>query len=237
MYIIAEIGINHNGDLKIAKKLIDIAKVAGCDAVKFQKRNPDVCVPEDQKKVVRETPWGQITYFNAGLGYPYYTPRNVQFNLPSDAFHSNFQFRFRMPHGSGTCCDWWFVDDVRLTKPGGSGNWTTPSFGANATLPNFRSTPGPYGVISLDWDAPANAVSWSVLDGSTKTPLHGFDGRTDTWADLTRCWWPTSPATSISISCLDTMHSVCWKSNREMAREPSVASRSTTFPTGIDSST
>ena len=48
-YIIAEIGINHQGDINIAKKLIDIAAAAGCDAVKFQKRNPDVCVPEEQK--------------------------------------------------------------------------------------------------------------------------------------------------------------------------------------------
>ena len=62
VYIIAEIGINHNGDLNIAKKLIDIAKVAGCDAVKFQKRNPDVCVPEHQKSVERDTPWGRMTY-------------------------------------------------------------------------------------------------------------------------------------------------------------------------------
>ena len=62
IYIIAEIGINHNGDLEIAKQLIDIAKVAGCDAVKFQKRNPDVCVPEHQKSVERDTPWGRMTY-------------------------------------------------------------------------------------------------------------------------------------------------------------------------------
>lgn len=61
-YIIAEIGINHNGDINIAKKLIDIASVAGCDAVKFQKRNPDVCVPEHQKNVIRQTPWGEMTY-------------------------------------------------------------------------------------------------------------------------------------------------------------------------------
>ena len=61
-YIIAEIGINHNGDMKVAKKLIDIAAVAGCDAVKFQKRNPDVCVPEHQKDVMRDTPWGEMTY-------------------------------------------------------------------------------------------------------------------------------------------------------------------------------
>jgi N-acetylneuraminate synthase len=61
-YIIAEIGLNHNGDLNIAKKLIDISAAAGCDAVKFQKRNPDVCVPEHQKSVMRDTPWGRMTY-------------------------------------------------------------------------------------------------------------------------------------------------------------------------------
>ena len=63
-YIIAEIGINHNGDLETAKKLIDIAAVAGCNAVKFQKRNPDICVPEAQKKIMRETPWGEMTYLD-----------------------------------------------------------------------------------------------------------------------------------------------------------------------------
>jgi len=63
-YIIAEIGINHNGSLDIAKKLIDVAAVAGCNAVKFQKRNPDVCVPEHQKEVIRETPWGKMTYID-----------------------------------------------------------------------------------------------------------------------------------------------------------------------------
>ena len=62
IYIIAEIGINHNGSIDVAKQLIDIAHVAGCDAVKFQKRNPDVCVPEHQKSVMRETPWGKMTY-------------------------------------------------------------------------------------------------------------------------------------------------------------------------------
>ena len=61
-YIIAEIGINHNGSLDIAKRLIDIAAVAGCDAVKFQKRNPDVCVPEHKKHTMRDTPWGRMTY-------------------------------------------------------------------------------------------------------------------------------------------------------------------------------
>ena len=63
-FIIAEIGINHNGDLNIAKRLIDISAAAGCDAVKFQKRNPDICVPEHQKSVMRETPWGEMPYLD-----------------------------------------------------------------------------------------------------------------------------------------------------------------------------
>lgn len=62
MFVIAEIGINHNGDLAIAKKLIDVAHLAGCDAVKFQKRDPELCVPPAQRNVVRETPWGLMTY-------------------------------------------------------------------------------------------------------------------------------------------------------------------------------
>ena len=62
--VIAEIGINHNADIKIAKKLIDIAVIAGFDYVKFQKRNPDKCVPKEQKKVKRDTPWGKIEYIN-----------------------------------------------------------------------------------------------------------------------------------------------------------------------------
>ena len=61
-FVIAEIGINHNGDLEIAKKLIDAACVAGCDAVKLQKRTPELCVPPQQRDLLRETPWGLITY-------------------------------------------------------------------------------------------------------------------------------------------------------------------------------
>ena len=62
VYVIAEIGINHNGDINIAKKLIDVAVEAGCQAVKFQKRTPAICVPEEQKAQMRETPWGMMTY-------------------------------------------------------------------------------------------------------------------------------------------------------------------------------
>lgn len=60
--IIAEIGINHNGDINICKKLIDISSAAGCDFVKIQKRTPDICVPEHQKHQIKSTPWGDMTY-------------------------------------------------------------------------------------------------------------------------------------------------------------------------------
>ena len=61
-FVIAEIGINHNGDLDLARRLVDVAVAAGCDAVKFQKRTPEICVPEEQKIQKRDTPWGRITY-------------------------------------------------------------------------------------------------------------------------------------------------------------------------------
>ena len=63
-YLIAEIGINHNGDMQIAKKLIDATFATGWDCVKFQKRTPDHCVPEQQKSIERETPWGKMTYLD-----------------------------------------------------------------------------------------------------------------------------------------------------------------------------
>ena len=63
-YFIGEIGINHNGDLQFAKKLMDAVFACGWDCAKFQKRNPDVCVPEEQKGIMRETPWGNMTYLD-----------------------------------------------------------------------------------------------------------------------------------------------------------------------------
>lgn len=61
-YLIGEIGINHNGDMKIIKRLIDSAFACGWDCVKFQKRTPNLAVPENQKNVMRDTPWGRMTY-------------------------------------------------------------------------------------------------------------------------------------------------------------------------------
>lgn len=63
-YIVAEIGINHNGEVENAKRLMDAARHAGVDAVKFQKRTPELATPPDQQNVMRETPWGYITYLD-----------------------------------------------------------------------------------------------------------------------------------------------------------------------------
>lgn len=60
--VIAEIGINHNGSIKLAKDLIDVAVLSGCEYAKFQKRTPVICVPENQKNVPKDTPWGKMTY-------------------------------------------------------------------------------------------------------------------------------------------------------------------------------
>lgn len=73
-YVIAEIGLNHNGDVEIAKKLIDMAAAAGAQAVKFQKRTPEIATPEHMKQTPRETPWGTMTY----LDYRY----RVEFEQP-----------------------------------------------------------------------------------------------------------------------------------------------------------
>ncbi|GIG69648.1 N-acetylneuraminate synthase family protein [Phytomonospora endophytica] len=64
VYVTGEIGINHNGDLHNAFALIDAAAAAGCDAVKFQKRTPEICVPRDQWGIERDTPWGRMTYLD-----------------------------------------------------------------------------------------------------------------------------------------------------------------------------
>ncbi|WP_350351429.1 N-acetylneuraminate synthase family protein [Microbacterium sp. A8/3-1] len=63
-YVIAEIGLNHNGDVDIAKRLIDVAARAGADAVKFQKRTPEISTPEHMRDVPRETPWGTMSYLD-----------------------------------------------------------------------------------------------------------------------------------------------------------------------------
>jgi len=62
VYVIGEIGVNHIGSIDIAKQLIDVAAEAGANAVKFQKRTPDIATPLSQRDQIRSTPWGEMTY-------------------------------------------------------------------------------------------------------------------------------------------------------------------------------
>src|SRR2546425_6223825 len=78
VFFVAEIGINHNGSVDLAKQLIDAASASGCDAVKFQKRNPELCVPPEQRNIPRETPWGLMSY----IEYRH------KIELGFDAFHA-----------------------------------------------------------------------------------------------------------------------------------------------------
>lgn len=64
VYVIGEIGLNHNGDVEVAKRLIDVAAESGAQAVKFQKRTPEIATPEHMRDVPRETPWGTMTYLD-----------------------------------------------------------------------------------------------------------------------------------------------------------------------------
>ena len=64
VYVIAEIGLNHNGSIDTALRLIDVAANAGAQAVKFQKRTPEISTPEHMKNTLRETPWGLMTYLD-----------------------------------------------------------------------------------------------------------------------------------------------------------------------------
>ena len=87
-YLIAEIGINHNGSMNLAKKLIINAHNSGFDAVKFQKRDPDICVPESEKNIIRDTPWGRITY----LAYK----KKIEFNFKKMSILKNFAKKFKL---------------------------------------------------------------------------------------------------------------------------------------------
>lgn len=108
VYIIAEIGINHNGSVELAKKLIKGAKDSGCDAVKFQKRTPELCVPKDQWNVERETPWGRMTY----IDYRH----KIEFNF-SDYFEIDNYCKKKKIDWFASCWDEESVDFIEQFDP------------------------------------------------------------------------------------------------------------------------
>ncbi len=107
-YVVAEIGINHNGSLDICKRLIEAALAAGCDAVKFQKRTPELCVPLDQQSRRRDTPWGEMTY----LEYRHKIEFGEREYREIDAFCRDKQI-----HWFASCWDEPSVDFIQRFKP------------------------------------------------------------------------------------------------------------------------
>lgn len=103
-FLIAEIGINHNGSMKLAKELIMLAKEKKFDAVKIQKREPDICVPEHQKNILRETPWGEITYLNY--------KKKIEFNIYQVQELKNFSKRI----GIDFFVSCWDVESLKKMK-------------------------------------------------------------------------------------------------------------------------
>ena len=108
IYVIAEIGINHNGSLEIAKKLIDGAVLAGCDAVKFQKRTAELCVPQDQWHIERDTPWGRMSYIDYR--------RKIEFGEKEYSEISNY-CREKKIHWFASCWDEPSVDFMEQFSP------------------------------------------------------------------------------------------------------------------------
>jgi N-acetylneuraminate synthase len=133
VYIVAEIGINHNGSVDIARRLIDAAANAKCDAVKFQKRTPELCVPLRQRDQMRETPWGMMSY----LEYRH----RVEFDVP--------HYEVLVEHCRGCAIDWFTscwdesaVDFMECFEPIG---YKIPSAALTdlALLQRFRKTGRP----------------------------------------------------------------------------------------------
>jgi len=111
--------------------------------------------------------WTNFQTFTGGNLQPQGVTSNFQFMtiLPAAALHANSQFRIHQNSGSGTCCDYWFVDDVHIATPPES-NWTSPSMGHK----NGVSQPLPsesYAPVTIEATVPQGAfLNWSVLDGA-----------------------------------------------------------------------
>ena len=103
-FLIAEVGINHNGSIVLAEKLIDLAKKYNFNAVKFQKREPEISTPEHQKSKIRNTPWGNITY----LEYK----KKIEFGLKEFKEIDNYCKKIKIDW----FCSPWDIESLKFLK-------------------------------------------------------------------------------------------------------------------------
>lgn len=141
--------------------------------------------------------WTQVQYLPGSTTGGQVT--NVNYNLPSNAYHSDFQIRARQNAGSGTCCDYWFFDDIII--PGTSGaNLTTRSFGWSSNV-DERIDEGRYAPVYLDAIIPEGAhLNWTVIDADTNSEIPGLVNRTGKWIDLSVVDWKQHKSLRLKIS-------------------------------------
>lgn len=138
-----------------------------------------------------KTASGQWTTFHTFQGGGSQTS-NFQYStiLPAAALHSTSQFRIQQTSGSGTCCDYWFVDDVKVVIPPLT-SWTSPSFGYNSSN-SFSLAMGPYAPMHINADLPlGSSLTWTLIDATTGDNLSGFENIAGTDVHLDAVDWET----------------------------------------------
>ena len=115
---------------------------------------------------------------------------NFQYStiLPAAALHSTSQFRLQQTSGSGTCCDYWFIDDVKVVIPPVTA-WTSPTFGYN-TSNSFSLAEGPYAPMHINADLPlGSTMHWTLIDAQTGDNISGFESIESTRVHLDAVDW------------------------------------------------
>ncbi|MDP6870405.1 MAG: hypothetical protein QGI21_06520 [Candidatus Poseidoniaceae archaeon] len=145
--------------------------------------------------------WGQIQYLAGSAAGGTGSVTNVNFVLPSDAYHANFQVRARQTSGSGTCCDYWFFDDISVPGTAGA-NLTTRSFGWSGGVDDVIEK-GRYPPMFLDAFVPAgSSIKWTVLDANTGNPVSGLIDRSSKYIDLSVVDWEQHSALRLNLELL-----------------------------------
>ncbi|MFL2949402.1 MAG: hypothetical protein ACJZ40_03345 [Candidatus Poseidoniaceae archaeon] len=118
--------------------------------------------------------------------------------LPAAALHSTSQIRFEQVRGSGTCCDYWFIDDVHLALPP-SADWTSPTIGFSQN--DFQTlNAGPWAPLHLDVEIPDGAyLNWTVLDATSGEAIVGMSGSADNIIPLNALDWKTHTSIQLQL--------------------------------------
>ena len=150
-------------------------------------------------KVQYKTAAGAWTTLNTWFGSAQ-GGTNIQWmgSLPAAALHATTQIRFEQNSGSGTCCDYWFIDDVHLALPP-SADWLSPSIGFGSS--NFQTVnAGPWAPLYLDADVPAGAyLNWTVVDALTSEPIEGLSGQGAGYIPTNALDWATHTAIKVQL--------------------------------------